>query len=81
MNLKLNIGNWKLRQYRDFMVAVRDGNFDSVLESLSKLVEEWEFSGDPKDINYWLDELDLTQWRQIVTRVNELLSAEFSTKN
>lgn len=80
MELKLNIKNWKLRQYRDFMVAAKAGEFDTILESLSLLVDSWEYAGDPKDVNYWLDELDLSQWQQIVNKVNALLTEAFSSK-
>lgn len=81
MNLTIDITGWKLRQYRDFIAATKTGDFDVLIEVLSKLITSWDFAGDPKNTDYWLDELTVTDWQNIQKRFTELLTEKFSIKN
>ena len=81
MNLQIDVTNWKLRQYRDFLVATKEGDFDKIIEILSQLITAWDFSGDPKDVDFWLDNLNIMDWQAILTQFTKLLSEKFNTKN
>lgn len=81
MNLEVNISNWKLRQYRDFMKATQTGDFDVILETLSRLIVSWDFAGDPKNLDYWLDELSILDWQNILNKFMEVMQQKFAVKN
>jgi hypothetical protein len=80
MELTINAKNWKLRQYRDFTVAAKEGDFDKILSLLSLIIEKWNLPGDPHDTNYYLDELDVLQWQELIAKVGEKLTEVFNSK-
>lgn len=81
MSIKIETANWSLRQYRNFMVAAQTGDFDSVVESLTHLVTEWDYGCDPTSVDCWLDNLNLDQWNDVVKEVTEKINTKFNSKN
>ncbi len=79
MALSINAKNWKLRQYRDFIKATKEGDLDKVIELVPMLIEKWDFPGDPHDQDYVLDTLSLQDWIDITKVVGDALTAEFSS--
>lgn len=79
LELTININNWNVGDYRKFLKAVKENDFDVVLEKVAKMISTWTLPGDPTNLEYY-DTLSMGTWRDIATKVNEALTAEFDTK-
>lgn len=79
LELTININNWNVGDYRKFLKAVKENDFDVVLEKVAKMISTWNLPGDPTSLEYY-DTLSMGTWRDIVKKVNEALTAEFDTK-
>lgn len=78
MDIKIDAKAWTLRNYRDFTNAIKEQSFDGILALVSKVIVSWPFDGDPRDTDYWLDNLNVLQWQEISTAVSEELSKQFN---
>ena len=80
MELTINIDNWTVKDYRQFMKAFKDSDFEIILEKISKLIATWTLPGDPTDLAYY-DTLKMSQWRDITAKVLKAIETAFDTKN
>lgn len=58
----------KIGALRGFFASVNSGDFEALISSLSSIVHEWEYDGDPQDEAAW-DELRLSDFQAITSGI------------
>jgi hypothetical protein len=81
MSIKLNVKAWTLRQYRDFTIAIKENDFDKIISLCSQVITEWSFKGDPANVDFWLDGLNLGDWLNIAQEISKQIQAQTDPKN
>lgn len=71
---------WRMKDYRRFMKATQDTEFDGMFEALSKVIRSWPYEGDPADPASF-DDLTMDEWLVVTKAVSSAMSSQFSQGN
>lgn len=71
---------WRMKDYRHFMRATQESEFDGMFDTLSKVIISWPYAGDPSDPASF-DELTMDEWLEVTKAVGSAMSNQFSQGN
>lgn len=78
--ISVDMKAWRLKDYRRFMKATEDNDFEGMFTCLAVVVKAWPYEGNPSDPAAF-DELTLEQWRAVTEAVGAAMSNQFSQGN
>jgi hypothetical protein len=71
---------WRMKDYRQFMKATQESNFEDMFGLLSKVVVAWPYEGDPS-VPESYDGLTMDEWLAVTKAVGASLTNQFSQGN
>lgn len=80
MEVNVNLDNWLLGDYIDYIDAAKSLDFKVLLNMLSLVITSWSLKGDPKDVKFYRT-LTIATWQELIIQVNKSLSDKFNPKN
>ncbi len=78
--VKIDMSDWRMRDYIAFMDALEAQNWKAMAQGLSKIVTEWDYEGDPREPESYLD-LRIAEWVEVSKAVGEHLQKGLSSGN
>jgi hypothetical protein len=73
-------GALKMGDFRRWVKAEQEGDFETSYKYLSRIVQEWDWELDPAKVASY-DELTMAEYRQLNEAVSAWLMAEAAAKN
>lgn len=74
--IEVDFSEWKMREYRRFSKAVREGDIDAVFELAAQTVRSLPSGADPSNIDTY-DNMTPDEWAEVATAVNKGLTERF----
>lgn len=76
----IDISKWRIRNFRNFINAVRTNDFDAMAAEASQVVLQWPYAGEPSDPEAFMN-LYLNQYPEIIRAINVEMEHSFSKGN
>lgn len=77
---EINLNNWRVRDFRNFMTALAGNDFETLATLVSQVVSVWPFEADPTSAEGLMD-LTFTELGQLLRAVNASMLGAFSQGN
>lgn len=78
--ISVNIDNWNMGDYADFIEATKESNFALMFQTVAKVITGWPFEGDPTEADSYR-KLSVKAWRECVTAVTDAINNQFQQGN
>ena len=73
----IDLNGWRVREFRDYLSAVNENDFDRMSELIGKVVLAWPYEGDPSNPEDVLN-LSITELLGIARAVGDAMRRSFS---